>query len=109
MSKVFEFENIYQKVNPEDFKKTLTIIGNIFIEKNQKYGNSFESSLDKYGNIAALTRISDKFNRFENLVLTDDEGTDDESIMDTLFDMANYCIMTAVYIKNSKGENDGTT
>lgn len=93
-----------EKVNTEDFRKTLVIMGDIFAEKNKKYGGSFEVSLDKYGMIAALTRISDKFNRMENLILTNDEGTSDESIMDTLIDMANYCVMTAVYMKNSERE-----
>ena len=69
--------------------------------------NMFEVSVDKYGMIAALTRISDKFNRIENLILTGDNGTDDEAITDTLIDMANYCVMTAVYMKNVGGKSDG--
>ena len=95
------------KVNTEDVRKTLTIMGDIFAEKNKKYGGSFEVSLDKYGMIAALTRISDKFNRIENLILTNNAGTAGESIMDTLVDMANYCVMTAVYMKNSEGDENG--
>ena len=55
--------------------------------------------------IAALTRISDKFNRIETLILNDDKGTDDETVIDTLIDMANYCVMTAVYMKNIGGKN----
>lgn len=55
--------------------------------------------------IAALTRISDKFNRIETLILNDDKGTDDETVIDTLIDMANYCVMTSVYMKNMGGKN----
>ena len=95
------------KVNDKDIRELLVQMEKTFVVKNQKYGNSFEISLDKYGMIAALTRISDKFNRIENLILTNDNGTSDESVMDTLIDMANYCVMTAVYMKNSKGENHG--
>lgn len=95
------------KVNDKDIRDVLVQMEKTFVIKNQKYGNSFEISLDKYGMIAALTRISDKFNRIENLILTNDDGTSDESVMDTLIDMANYCVMTAVYMKNSKGENHG--
>ena len=72
--------------------------------KNKNYGNSVEISLDKYGIIAALTRISDKFNRAETLILNNKNGTQDESLIDTLIDMANYCVMTAVYIKNTERE-----
>ena len=92
------------KVNEADVRKLLNEMGDTFAIKNKNYGNSFEISLDKYGNIAALTRISDKFNRFETLTLASDKGTADESIIDTLIDMANYCVMTAVYMKNTERE-----
>ena len=98
------------KVNNASVRQALNEMGDVFAIKNQKYGNSFELSLDKYGLIAALTRISDKFNRIENLILTNDKGTADESVIDTLLDMANYCVMTAVYIHNAereKNEKDG--
>ena len=93
------------KVNESDIRSVLTEMAAVFAIKNEKYGNSFEVSLDKYGIIAALTRMSDKFNRAENLILNNDEGTDDESLMDTLLDLANYCVMTAVYIKNGGAMN----
>lgn len=86
------------KVNEKDICKALNIMRDTFVLKNKKYGNSFEISLDKYGIIAALTRISDKFNRAENLILTNDAGTSDETLIDTLLDLANYCVMTAVYM-----------
>lgn len=94
------------KVNQKDVRATLTKMGDMFAVKNAKYGCSFEISVDKYGMIAALTRISDKFNRIENLIMTNDEGTDDETMVDTLIDMANYCVMTAVYMKNQKENSD---
>lgn len=96
-----------KKVNEKDVRDILQKMGDIFVVKNEKYGNSFEVSVDKYGMIAALTRISDKFNRIEHLILNDDKGTDDETVIDTLIDMANYCVMTAVYMKNAGGENRG--
>ena len=95
-----------KKVNIHDVKEVVQNMGDIFAIKNEKYGNSFEISVDKYGMIAALTRISDKFNRIENLILTNDKGTADESVMDTLIDMANYCVMTAVYMKNAGGKKN---
>ena len=67
-----------------------------YAEKNKKYGDSFSTTVQKYGIIAALTRLSDKWQRFETLVLTKDPGTPDESLRDTLLDMANYCIMTVM-------------
>ena len=67
--------------------------------KNQKYGNSFDLSVEKYGLISALTRMSDKWNRIENLILTHDNGTDDESLKDSLMDLANYCNMTVLVLE----------
>ena len=71
-------------------------LNNLYATKNQKYGDSFSITVQKYGIIAALTRLSDKWQRFETLILTKDPGTPDESIRDTLLDMANYCIMTVM-------------
>lgn len=65
-------------------------------QKNEKYGDSFSRSVEKYGPISALTRISDKFNRIENMILQNSTGTSDESLEDSLLDMANYCIMTVI-------------
>ena len=67
-----------------------------FCTKNSDYGNSFSKSVQKYGLTAALTRISDKFNRAEHLMLTHDRQVRDESLQDTLLDLANYCIMTVI-------------
>lgn len=78
----------------------------IYELKNQKYGNSFDLSVEKYGLISALTRMSDKWNRIENLILTHDNGTDDESLKDSLMDLANYCNMT-VLILESEEHADG--
>ena len=96
------------KVNERGIFEALNAMHDTFVLKNKKYGNSFEISLDKYGMIAALTRISDKFNRAENLILTGDAGTNDETLTDTLLDLANYCVMTAVYMKNG-GMRNGKT
>lgn len=74
----------------------------IYELKNQKYGNSFDLSVEKYGLISALTRMSDKWNRIENLILTHDNGTDDESLKDSLMDLANYCNMTVLILEEKE-------
>ena len=68
--------------------------------KNAKYGNSFEISVNKYGLISALTRMSDKWNRIENLILNHDNGTDDESLVDSLKDLSNYANMTIIELED---------
>ena len=77
-------------------------LNNLYATKNKKYGDSFSITVQKYGIIAALTRLSDKWQRFETLILTKDPGTPDESIRDTLLDMANYCIMTVMELNQKE-------
>lgn len=83
-----------------DFEEILIEMLTTYREKNDMYGDSFGKSVDKYGMIASLTRISDKFNRFEQMVMNDNNGTSDESLRDTLLDMASYCVMTIVELEN---------
>lgn len=74
-------------------------------KKNHDYGNSFGETFDKLGIISAVTRISDKYNRLASLCMLPEEErkVKDESITDTLLDMANYCIMTVIEMnKNDK-------
>lgn len=49
--------------------------------------------MDKFGLVASVVRIGDKMNRIESLVQKK-AMVQDESIRDTLLDMANYAIMT---------------
>lgn len=71
-----------------------TLLNDIYQQKNAAYGDSFGNTYRELGIISAVTRISDKFNRLKTLVRNSDMPTGDESIGDTLLDMANYCIMT---------------
>lgn len=72
-----------------------------YIRKNHDYGNSFDKSLDKFGLVASAVRIGDKMNRIESLV-QEKAMVQDESIKDTLLDMANYAIMTVMWMDNLK-------
>ena len=78
----------------EKHKKICNSLNETYIQKNKAYGNSFTDAFEKLGLISAVTRITDKYNRLVNLATHDDVNIGDESIKDTLLDMANYCIMT---------------
>lgn len=84
-------------------------LNDIYAQKNHDYGNSFGETFDKLGIISAVTRISDKYNRLVSLCTKPEEErkVKDESITDTLLDMANYCIMTVIEMhKNDKSVNE---
>lgn len=78
------------------FKNYAQCITDLYTRKNTDYGDSFGISVQKYGLIAALTRISDKFNRLESLILNHTSLVKDEKLEDTLLDLASYCIMTCI-------------
>lgn len=63
--------------------------------KNADYGDSFAQVREKYPN-AILIRLNDKLNRLETLMNGAEQHVNDESVEDTLLDLANYCIMELV-------------
>lgn len=72
------------------------------VAKNKRYGDSFSKTVQHYGLISALTRMSDKWNRIETLILDRADESADESLVDSLTDLANYCIMTVCEIQDSE-------
>ena len=79
----------------------------IYKKKNSDYGNSFGETFEKLGIISAITRISDKYNRLCSLATKseNERQVKDESIIDTLKDLANYAIMTAMELEKDKTKN----
>lgn len=77
----------------------------LYIPKNTAYGDSFHKLYEDLGIISAVTQITHKYNRLKTLAKDKNSNinTGDESIIDTLLDMANYCILTAMEIER---END---
>lgn len=84
-----------------NFRKIMQGMCDTYRKKNHDYGNSFDKSLDEDGLVAAKVRIGDKFNRFGNLIRTENKVSD-ESLEDTLLDMANYCVMTVMWMRGGE-------
>lgn len=77
----------------KDFCDTLNII---YRQKNHDYGDSFAKVRSVVPN-SILVRLMDKFERLKTLLGKGEQAqVIDESIDDTLMDMANYCIMELV-------------
>lgn len=73
--------------------------------KNHDYGDSFHKTYLEEGLAMARIRLGDKYNRFCTLSRKGaEQKVDDESIIDTLLDMANYAIMTVMEL--SEGTED---
>lgn len=82
------------------FKKYTDKLAETLLEKNQDYGDSFSRSVDKFGIIAAVVRLEDKFNRLENLTTNGGkQKVKDESLADTAFDISGYGLLLYKYLK----------
>ena len=83
------------------FKEITSDMAKTYERKNNDYSDSFGQSIREFGFVAGVVRISDKFNRLKSLLLSGKEQkVNDESVQDTLLDMANYCIMTYMELQN---------
>ena len=70
-------------------------LNEIYARKNHDYGDSFGKGYAEYGMVMAVIRLEDKLNRIKSL-LKAEALVKDESINDTLMDLANYAIMTVI-------------
>lgn len=75
----------------------------IYRNKNNAYGNAFAVLRKEIPN-AVLVRIFDKYSRLKNLLNQSQDNIKqqlkEESIEDTLKDLANYCLMELIERKN---------
>ena len=71
-------------------------INALYAMKNHDYGDSFHQTFIEEGMAMARIRLGDKFSRFKTLSRSGEQKVNDESIRDTLIDLANYAIMTVL-------------
>lgn len=91
--------------NLAEHDKLCDFLKELYEQKNNAYGDSFHRTYQELGIIAAITRISDKYHRIVTLGCNMDKGTikvGDESIRDTLIDLANYALMTVMEIDRTE-------
>lgn len=85
-------ENVYRHM---DICNELNLL---YERKNRDYGDSFHKTFLEEGFAMARIRLADKFERFKTLSRKDDSErvVEDETLRDTLIDLANYAIMTVM-------------
>jgi len=84
----------------ETLNKILNRIKDTILIKNKRYGNSFHQTIEEYGIVALLIRLTDKLNRLKTAY------KHHESLEDTLLDIAGYAILGLIEIENTKGETN---
>ena len=88
----------------ETFGSIVKEMTELYAKKNHDYGNSFDEGCDKIGTGYPLGRLLDKMNRLIACMGKEGEMQVNESIEDTLTDLACYSVMTLSYLrrKNNK-------
>jgi len=92
-----------------EFHKSLCVgLNELYVRKNNDYGNSFGDGFKEYGFVMPVIRLEDKFKRFKQLSLNpQSQMVKDESIIDTLLDLANYALMTVTEMEMNKNDRKG--
>lgn len=73
-----------------------------YLKKSKDYGNSYEKSYQRFGEkVGMLFPMYTKMDRLNELLSTD-KKPENESIEDTLLDLANYAILGLIHLKNKK-------
>ena len=83
-------------------RKILDEMADTFSKKNSDYGNAFEEILDDFGASYAVGRLKEKLKRLTKLVVSNKQEVKDESIEDTLLDMANYAVLTIMWLQKQE-------
>lgn len=93
------------------YTKIVNEMYEIYKAKNADYGDSVHDTFLKYGLLSFLVRMEDKISRLRFLTLKGkkEQRVKNESIRDTLQDLANYAILAIIELeeqadtKNSEG------
>ena len=89
--------------NVEHHKKVCYELNALYSKKNKDYGDSFHETFKQEGMAMSRIRLMDKLNRFCNLTRNAvHQNVADESVRDTLIDLANYAIMTVMEIDDER-------
>ena len=96
----------------EEFFSLIKQMCDTFLAKNSDYAGS--DAVDMMKNFMACqefgikmsdgiaTRMSDKIMRMQNLMRTRTQKVKDESLIDTVVDLANYCLLLTIALKREK-------
>ena len=89
-------------INP--FREYTNYLADILNQKNLAYGDSFGKSLDEDGLLVLKIRLGDKLNRVSSLIKRGELKENDESLEDTLLDMAGYAVLGLKYLEEHENE-----
>ena len=90
-----------------EFEKLTTQRLETFKKKNADEGDSTTQTFREFGLTSYAMRLNDKLNRIKSFCKKGELEVKDEGVIDTLVDMASYCLLAVVDIKNKEyGKED---
>lgn len=89
--------------NVETHSKICRELTGIYARKNADYGDSFHQTFVEEGWAMPRIRLSDKLARVKALTKNGAPQVEDESLRDTLLDIANYAIMSVMEMDSAGG------
>lgn len=88
------------------FKELTTKMYETFKKKRNDYGPSSRVTFDMFGPESMAVRMFDKLIRYSNLTSGDvKQLVRDESVKDTLLDLANYALITILELEYIEAQN----
>lgn len=94
------------KAQEQRIIKVCDNVRDTLIRKNSDYGDAFSKRFAKHGILSAFIRMEDKWFRLDNLISGGEQKVKDESIEDTLRDLAGYISLTLVELGKRKEQED---
>lgn len=92
-----------KKNKVERHEELCAYLNTLYAKKNHDYGDSFHEMFLEEGWASARIRLTDKLKRFKQLTKNpDSQQVKDESIRDTLIDLANYALMSVMELDEAK-------
>ena len=86
----------------ERHEELCSYLNTLYAKKNHDYGDSFHEMFLEEGWASARIRLTDKLKRFKQLTKNpDSQQIKDESVRDTLIDLANYALMSVMELDES--------
>jgi len=98
------FSSMNLKNNTVHHELICEYMTNLYARKNDDYGDSFHLTFLEEGWAMPRIRLSDKLNRFKMLSRAGDSKVKDESLRDTLIDLANYAVMSVMELDRLTAE-----
>lgn len=88
--------------NENKYVEVLNTMYETYTRKNNDYGDSFSRTYKELGILSAVGQISHKYHRVVTLAKGVEGKVKEESLQDSLLDLANYAIMTLVELESEK-------